>query len=197
MDEPRPLTEPATSPTWDFIGEGEFPAELDRPNWGAGLFALFWVWIYKVRGWRLALTALFIVPLVIENAVLLFIDPQTTFQTTVVVLGLVTDLAYLVARVYFGLNANRIIWELQRERREAAGGDPAKPIPAWRYAKSTRFWTRLGLAIVALSCVAEVALLVFRPESRSGALATWPIGAVVLIATFVIDRWRRRRKRAS
>jgi hypothetical protein len=180
-----------------FVGEGEFPAEFDRPNYGAALFLIIWAFLYRVRGWRALLVALFVVPLVIENLVLLFIGAQDPLQLSQRILDPVMLVGYLIAQAVFGLRANRIIWDQESARFEAAGGDPPHPIPLWRYRKSTRFWTMLGFALVAVDLVLEAVLLVVRHGSLMDVLTSLPFAVVPLFVIFLVDWWRRGRVAAS
>jgi len=180
-----------------FVGEGEFPAEFDRPNYGGAIFLVIWAFLYRVRGWRALLVSLIVVPLLIENVVLLFISAQRPFEIVQQVLGPVTFVVYLLAQAVFGLRANRIIWGQQAALFEASGGDPQRPIPIWRFRKSIRFWTRLGFGLVVLGVAVDAVLLVLRHTSWMEALASLPLTIVPLAAIFLIDLWRRSRVAAS
>jgi hypothetical protein len=171
----------------DFVGQGEFPAEFDRANWGAALFSYLWVWIYGLKPWIIGLTALILVPILTGEVALLLIDPELLPQT-MAVLSPISTIAWWAVIVVFGLRANRIVWEHERRRFAAAAGDPPRPIPLWRYRKSIALWTRLGLGLIALGLVVYIALWVFRPESRPGGWTSWPVSWIPLAVLFLLDR---------
>jgi hypothetical protein len=181
----------------DFLGQGEFPAELDRPNWGAAIFVVIWVFLYAVKRWRAWLVSLIVVPLLVENVVLLFIGADRPLTIARQVLDPLTLATFWVIQIAFGLNANRIIWRQQQARFDSAGSDPRRPIPMWRFRKSIRFWTRLGLALVVLGVTINVVLLAVHRESLAVAITSLPFSIVPLAVIASIDGVRRSRVPAS
>jgi hypothetical protein len=171
----------------DFVGQGELPAEFDRVNWDAALFSLIWVWIYGLKPWIIGLTALFLAPVLIENVVILFVSAQALPQA-MAVLDPISMVVWSVVIVVFGLRANRVVWEHERRRFASALGEPARPIPLWRYRKSTRFWTRLALGLIVLGFIGDVVLLIVQPELRAHMLTSWPGSWIPLTVLFVLDR---------
>lgn len=180
----------------DFIGEGDFPPEFDRVNWGAAIFFCVWVWIYGITPWIIGLTTLFLVPIPIEEAVVLFVSAPA-LSAAIAILNPIAMVAWWIVVVVFGLDANRIVWERRRREFSEAAGKPARPTPLWRYRKSAQFWTRLGLGLVALGVALDAVLIVLRPADALGALWAAPGIVVPLTILFVVDRIRLRRASAK
>jgi hypothetical protein len=179
-----------------FVGEGELPPDLDRPNYGAALVIFLWVWLWGLRRWAVGLTALLVALVIVENVLLLSLDPQFVLLTLHYYVAALAIPFWWVAQYRLGLDANRMLWERERKRFDECAGDPPRPIPLARYRESVALWTRVGLAFLALGVFGDVMLLVSHPDSMPSVLTSWPGSVVPVAAVFVVDTLKRRRSQA-
>jgi hypothetical protein len=187
--------ESAASAPADFIGQGEFPADLDSVNWPAYLFSYIWVWVYGVKPWVIGITALIVVPIVIENAVLLFVSSHLWSPMNAIVTPILSTLLAVVS-FYLGLNGNRILWEQER-RKFAQTGSPRDPIPATKYRKSKTRWSRVGFTLAGAALLFEVGAVVRRPASLASVLPAVAVTWLPVIVLLVVSRLRVNRSRSQ
>ncbi|MDR3686583.1 MAG: hypothetical protein P4L93_06485 [Coriobacteriia bacterium] len=172
-----------------FVGEGELRPDFNRVNWAATAFAPFWSLGYGPAPWGRIIWAVLLVPLVVENVVLLFIGvPQ--FDVVRHVVDAMYSVVIPVLAAYYGYNVDRWLWGREHQRIVEYPDLPAKLIPLNKYRRSRLFWTRIWLGLLALGLVADTALLVTRA-------ATWrdltpSLGFVVLAILLALDVRRRR-----
>lgn len=171
------------------MGEGSFPAEFDRVNWGALVFGPVLALVYGMWEWVAAFATLLLGSMVVREVAARF-DSQILARAQGVTGALLWP-CWLVASIAFGVLVNGQLWERERQEFEATGGDPVAPIPLWRFRASVRFWTRLSLAAFVLGLVWVLAVI------AKGQLTWTRPGPVVLLlpALLVYDRIRIRSRR--
>jgi hypothetical protein len=183
-------------PTGQRLGEGEFPLELDRVNFGAFLLAFLWAPFHRLWGWF----AVFVVLEVLESAMGLSTPqfPGGVFERPVVMVAF--RIVYWTVTVAFALRANRLVWAVERKRAARATGESVlrRSSLVSRYASNQRVWTLVGLVLLSAT---PLSLLIGSVNSIPGAVAdvavTVGAQAILLVGLFVYDRVRVARRRAQ
>lgn len=168
------------------LGEGEFPAELDRVNFGAFLLGVLWAPWHRLWGWFAVLVAMEILESVVGLTMLRFLGGMVAQ-----IIGMVVfRIGYWTVMVVFGLRANRLVWNAEERRVARAGGSPSRrPALITKYVAAERVWAVVGLVLLAL---APLSLLFGFPGSRSDVMfdvvSTIGTQIILMIALFVYDR---------
>jgi len=174
-----------------FVGEGDFPPEFDRVNWGAYGCSPVWLLMYGPRAWLLAFLGAVGAQILIDNIALLFFDSATVYPAVHIVTSAANAVILPLLLVSYAITVNRLLWRREQARFAAAGDIPAHPIPLARYRKSTRFWTRFFMALFVVGYAGSIGLYLTHRIELS---ALNPgVGTVVLIAVFIYDRVLARR----
>jgi hypothetical protein len=179
----------AAEPTGLRLGEGEFPPELDRVNFGAFLLGVLWAPFHRLWGWF----AVFVVLEALESAMGLssprFLGGVFARPVTMVAFRIV----YWTVTVAFALRANRLVWTEECKRGARTDGAPVRgrPFLVSRYVSNQRVWTLVGLILLA---VTPLSLLVGPVNSIPGAVAdvvvTVGTQAILLAGLWLYDRMR-------
>ncbi len=171
------------------LGEGEFPPELDRVNFGAFLLAFLWAPFHRLWGWF----GVFVILEALESA-MGFSAPGSLgglFEQPVVMVGF--RIVYWTVTVAFALRANRLVWTEQSKRAARTKGEsvPRPPSLASRYASNQRVWTLVGIVLLVGT---PLTLLIGSVNSIPGAFVdvavTVGTQAVLLAGLFAYDRVR-------
>jgi hypothetical protein len=176
-------------PTGSRLGEGEFPPELDRVNFGAFLLAFLWAPSHRLWGWF----GVFVVLEAIESAMGLSAPGFVggVFEQPGVMVGF--RIVYWMVTVAFALRANRLVWTGERKRAARTNGEsvPRQASLVSRYASNQRVWTFVGLILFVGT---PLSLLIGPVNSVPGAVAdvavTVGTQAILLAGLFVYDRVR-------
>lgn len=176
------------------LGEGEFPPALDRVNFGAFLLGVIWAPFHRLWGWF----AVFVALEVLESAMGLS-TPQFLGGVLEQPVAMVAfRIVYWAVTVAFALQANRLVWTVERKRasRTKAESDLRRPSSVSRYASNQRVWAIVGLVLLAAT---PLSLLVGPVSSVPGAALdvalTVGIQAILLAGLFTYDRVRSGRQR--
>jgi hypothetical protein len=169
------------------LGEGEFPPELDRANFGAFLLAVLWAPFHRLWGWF----GVFVVLEALESAMGLSAPGffGGVFEQPVAIVGF--RIVYWTVTVAFALRANRLVWTEERKRAARTKGEAAlrRPSLVSRYASNQRVWTLVGLILLVGT---PLSLLIGSVNRISGAVVdvavTVGTQAVLLAGLFVYDR---------
>jgi hypothetical protein len=171
------------------LGEGEFPPELDRVNFGAFLLGVLWAPFHRLWGWF----GVFVVLEVIESAMglsaLRFFGG--VFEQPVAMVAF--RIVYWTVTVVFALRANRLVWTEERKRAARTKGEsvPRRPSLVSRYTSNQRVWTIVGLILLV---AAPLSLLIGSVSSIPRAVVdvavTVGTQAILLVGLFVYDRMR-------
>ena len=187
-----PVDDPVGEPVpLGFVGEGPFPPEFDRVNWGAYGCSPFWLLMYGPRAWLFAFLGAVGAEILIDNIALLFFDSATVFPAVQKLTSVANAVVLPLLVVGYAITVNRLVWQREHARFAAAGDIPAHPIPLVRYRKSTRFWTRLFIAFFVVGYAGSIGLY-FTHRIQLSALNPG-VGTVVLISVFIYDRVLARR----
>ena len=173
------------------MGEGEFPLELDRVNFGAFLLAVIWAPFHRLWAWF----GVFVVLEVLESAMglgaLRFFGGVFEQPAAMVAFRIV----YWTVTVVFALRANRLVWTEERKRAARAEGvSPSRSgPPSSRGTPPTSVsWTLVGLILLVAT---PLSLLIGFGEQQSEApssmwLVTVGIQAILLVGLWGYDRLR-------
>jgi hypothetical protein len=136
-----------------YFGVGEPLPSLQRFNWGAFFLPLFWGAVYgswQILGvWMLALLS----PLLVGS--LLGTGQEVVAATAVVGVTVVAEVVAGVARLWAGLNANRLVWAREALRLEFI--PESKPrFTVERFVARQRVWTIWGAVIMGTSSLVAV-----------------------------------------
>jgi len=169
-----------------FVGEGEFPAELDRVSWVAAFFPFLWAVYYGMWTWAAGFAVIALTPLVLlgvlERPALRVMMPAVYFAVSA---------ASAVLAAVLALSTNRIIW--RRAQRDMGSNRRAiGPVTVERYARSTQFWAPLGLALLLFGLMSDASDLIQAGTFDGLALAKALVAPLVFIAVAAYDSLRRR-----
>ena len=178
------------------LGEGEFPPELDRVNFGAFLLAILWAPVHRLWGWF----GVFVVLEALESAMGLSAPGFLggVLEQPVMLVGF--RIVYWTVTVAFALRANRLVWTEQRKRaaRTKDRSVPRQPSLVSRYASNQRVWTLVGLILLVGT---PLSLLIGSVNSVPGAAVdvavTVGTQGVLLVGLFVYDRVRIARRQTQ
>jgi len=180
-------------PTGLRLGEGEFPPDLDRVNFGALLLAFIWAPSHGLWGWFGVFAVLEALESVIGLNVRLL---GGAFEQPVAMIAF--RIVYWTVTVAFALQANRLVWADERGRAAGAKNGTA-PKPGFlvaKYVSNQRVWTWVGLVLLAGAPLSLLIGSVNRiPGAAADVLATFATQAVLLAGLFVYDRMRIARRR--
>lgn len=178
------------------LGEGEFPPELDRVNFGAFLLAFIWAPFHHLWGWFGVFALLEAAEAVMGLSAPHFLGGVLELPVTMVAFRVV----YWGVTVAFAVRANRLVWEVERRRAaRVVNGEwaPRPPAHVSSYASNLRVWAVVGLVLLIAS---PVSLLIPSVGNVPGAAVdvavTTGTQAVLLAALFAYDRVRLARRRA-
>jgi hypothetical protein len=175
----------------DFVGEGEFPPELNRVNWGAYGCSPVWLLMYGPRAWLCAFLGVVGAKILVDNIALLFFDSVTVFPVVQKLTGTTLSVVIPLLLVRYAITVNRFLWRREQAKFAAAGDVPAHPIPLSRYRRSTRFWTRFFVVLLVIGYAGSIGMYLTHRIEWS---ALNPgLAAVVLIGLFIYDRVLARR----
>lgn len=137
----------------DHMGDGDFPAQLDRVNWGAFFFSGIWAFWYGFWWWIALLVAALVAGTDTGEVLAEILGGSALVLLWVRV---VCVCAVWGATLYLALNANRLVWESERDRlaRTPAGLDG--PITVGSYRKAQRTWAIAGLLLWAAVAIAAL-----------------------------------------
>lgn len=168
------------------MGEGDFPPELDRVNWGALLFTWIWAWVYGFWWWIGVVAAISVARVVTVGLLGRFVGGAVTLRTWVQTLF---DCAGWLAVLYLALNANRLVWASERNRLARDSGGRDKPVPVWKYRKTQRGWTVVGAILgVVIPLVLLRGSFSRRVESNREFLTGLLSEIAVIVGLIVYDR---------
>jgi hypothetical protein len=138
----------------DPMGDGDFPVEFDRVNWGAFFFSGIWAFWYGFWWWIALLVPALMAGTNAGEVLIGILGGSALVHFWVRV---VSVCAVWGATLYLALNANRLVWESERDRlaRTPVGVD--EPILVGRFRKTQRMWAIAGLVLWAGIAVAAVA----------------------------------------
>lgn len=183
-------------PTGLRLGEGEFPPELDRVNFGAFLLAFLWAPFHRLWGWF----GVFVLLEALESAMGLSAPGffGGVLDQPVVMVGF--RIVYWTVTVAFALRANRLVWTEERKRAARTKGESVlrRPSLVSRYASNQRVWALVGLILLVGT---PLSLLIGSVNSIPGAVVdvavTVGTQAVLLAGLFVYDRVRIAHRRTQ
>ena len=172
------------------MGEGDFPAELDRLNWSTVMWGGWWLLMYGVWPSLLALVALVAATLAVTNFLPTLAVPGSFASLATNAVRQVAWFAIVVSAAY---GANRHVWERERTRVERES-DQSVPRPAnlvSQYVASQRKWALIGLGFMVLAVADDL----FRKHALSTpAIIVANITMVAcLAALYLYDSVRRGR----
>lgn len=178
-----------------YVGVGEMPLELNRFNWGAFCLPLFWGAVYGswpvMAAWMLALAS----PLVVSS---LFGQTGASAQaaSAVIAATVVSEVVAGAARIWAGVNANRLVWRRETRRLDFVQGSKPRFTVA-RFSSRQRIWALWGLVIVGVGTVASAPFTepTWREYGLSYVGASMPV--MWLAAEIVLGRWLDVRMRAD
>ena len=176
-------------PSGPRLGEGEFPPELDRVNFGAFLLAILWAPFHRLWGWFGVFAVLEVLESVMGLSAPGFLGGL--LEQPVVTVGF--RIVYWGVTVVFALRANRFVWGTERKRAERAKADPTRKQPSLvsRYVSNQRVWTIAGLVLLAAMPLGLLVPSVSRvPGAAFDVAVTGGIQVVLLVGLFVYDRVR-------
>lgn len=184
------------APDGSRLGAGEFPQELDHPNFGAFLLAFLWAPLHRLWGWFVVFAALEVLESVMGLSAPHFLGgllerPEVTVAFRIV---------YWTVTVVFSLRANRLVWakEHSRSARGWPGTVVRQPPSVSRYASNQRVWTWVGIVLLVAT---PLSLLIGAVNSVPGAAydvaVTVGVQATLLAGLFLYDRVRFVRRRAQ
>jgi hypothetical protein len=180
-------------PTGSRLGDGEFPSELDRVNFGAFLLAFLWAPVHRLWAWF----GVFVVLEALESVMALSAPGFLggLLEQPVVTVGF--RIAYWTVTVAFALQANRLVWAKERKRAAWTEDEPGQKARflVSKYVSNERVWTLVGLVLLAGT---PLSLLIGPVSSIPGAVGdvavTVGTQAVLLVGLFVYDRVRVARR---
>lgn len=145
--------ETPVEPELDYLGVGAPSPALRRFNWGAFLLPLIWGAVYgswQILGvWMLALIS----PLFV--GALMGTGQERVTATAVVGVTVVSEVLAGLARLWAGLNANRLVWAREAMRLEYVP-DSTPRITVERFVSRQRVWTIWGAIIMGTSALVTV-----------------------------------------
>jgi hypothetical protein len=175
------------------LGEGEFPPEVDRVNFGAFLLAVLWAPFHRLWLWFGVFVALEVLEAVMGLSTPRFFDGPLSQLVAMVVFRVV----YWTVTVAFALRANRLVWTEEHDRAARAQGESVlkRPATVAKYVSNQRVWAAVGLVALA---VAPLSLLIGSAGSSPGVVgdvaATVGTQTILLAGLFVHDRLRIARR---
>lgn len=171
------------------VGEGEFPVELDRVNFGAFLLAFLWAPAHRLWGWFAVFAALETLESAMGLSAPGFLGG--VFERPAVMIGF--RVVYWSATVVFALRANRLAWRAQQKlaARATRGGTARRRALVSKYASNQRVWALVGIVLLVGT---PLSLLVSSVRSVPGAAqdvaVTVGTQAVLLVGLWLYDRSR-------
>jgi hypothetical protein len=178
------------------LGEGEFPQELDRVNFGAFLLAFLWAPFHRLWGWF----GVFVVLEGLESVMGLSAPGSFggVFERPVVMVGF--RIVYWAVTVAFALQANRLVWaeEHSRAARSKDESVARRPSLVARYVSHERVWALVGLILLVTTPLSLLIGSVNKiPGAATDVAVTVGAQAVLLVGLFVFDRVRIARRRTQ
>jgi hypothetical protein len=158
----------------DHMGNGDFPAELDRVNWGAFFFSGIWALWYGFWWWIALLVAAVAAGTNAGEVLIGLLGGSALVHFWVRV---VCVCAVWGATVYLALNANRLVWESERDRLARTPTGLDEPILVGSYRKIQRRWVLAGL--VTWAAIAIAALVQGSFASQAAMATEYLIAAAV------------------
>lgn len=186
------MPEPAESDQASAVlfGQGDFPEELNRLNWGAMFMGGIWALVHGVWRWLIAFIVLRIL------AIFVFLPFSNGELANSATWGLISsvlsEIIYWVILGVFALNANRLAW--QRTGRLMASGrhEPSALSPSIEsFSKAQRTWFLVGLALTVFQYANGYRTMMSQwPDRQVSALAGFACAGLVVGAFYLIDRRR-------
>jgi hypothetical protein len=172
------------------FGVGEFPRELSRFNWGAFLLPIAWGVVYGAWPVVAVWAAAALLPLVIA----MMLGEAAVLLQNVILVTVVAEIASGLARLWSGVNANRVLWKRDAMRLEVS--EKAKPrFTMERFRTRQRQWVIWSAALVGVTSAASIPLAasVWADYELTYVGAVMPIlwlGAEVLLGVWLDTRMR-------
>ncbi|MDZ4064723.1 MAG: hypothetical protein U1E22_08670, partial [Coriobacteriia bacterium] len=134
---------PAVAEPSQLFGQGEFPASLDRLNWGAVLMSALWALAYGM--WPISLLFL---ALRFGAVVLLGVLRATLASSPSLAIAMAVGIEVVtwVVLGVFGLRANRLAWQRHGARLGGRDSQPqSRPLTVEGYLTNQTIWVRVGI----------------------------------------------------
>ena len=186
------LGEPDTHQLEPRFGEGPFPPELDRFNWGPVLWSWIWAATHGLWGWARLLFAF--------NLTVFGLSFYVSFAHIVLPLALKAIVQIAIILLHWGLTismgvrANRIMWANQSER--LASDRPLlseKWLSISAFEASQYTWARTGFTLtVGALILTPFVIEEWLEPTRLMSTLSWP---VIAVALWLWDRQRRPNQR--
>jgi hypothetical protein len=136
------------------LGEGEFPARLDRVNWTLIFWGGLWVFYYGAWSWLALVLGLNIAAV----ALYLFVLSGGASAPVFLVASVIYVLASYTLLIVLAKRANRHVWERERRRvkRQSDESLPRLAQLVSEYVRGQRRWAWIGFAMLSLSTVSTL-----------------------------------------
>lgn len=177
-------TPPAPEP---MIGVGPLPTAIYRFNWGAFLMPGIWGLVYGV--WQFI--GLWMASILLPYGVIALLGGSDTATPTLSVLigsTVISEAFVGVARLWSGVNANRLLWNREQLRLAVVpGAAPRRPIG--KYIRRQRTWAYVGAALLvpAIALTAPAAFTEWQKYNLGAVAVLEPL--VWLIAELSLGAW--------
>jgi hypothetical protein len=175
------------------LGEGGFPPELDRVNWGAVFLSFFWALSRGLGTWAAGLFGLGVAQVVLTS-----LAYQSDEPLAIYVVAVVNAITGIGLSVFVGVRANRIVWN--REQSIAAGRNvfrlpPRESVAA--YVSRQRVWAFVGAAFLLLGFAVASTRYARGSLQYQRQLIGLIVEAIGFGSLFVLDRIRLLRRGRS
>jgi hypothetical protein len=162
-------------------GDGEFPSELDRLNWGMLLLPGFWTFFYGMWRWWLITLAVWAGMLILGWRLRVAAGSRLSDPVwALAVMGLV--IVPWVVHLWLATNANRALWLHEAKRLARSGAsNTVEAIVAWQ-----RTWAWIGWAIFGLGFVSAAWDVIGAPKKTMGGGLGVAAGAVVSVGAVAV-----------
>lgn len=178
------------------FGQGDFPAVLDRVNWGAILLGGLWAVINGV--WPAAL-ALITLRVLAFGFFLSFGQHLNDSAAMVLAVSLGAELLNWIVLGWFGMHANALAW--RSENRRIASGQwqpPGLTLSVQRYLDNQRNWVGLGALLLLMGyAMGYQRLLQASPLRANGAVWAYLVAPVALLVIWLLGRKRALKQAGS
>ena len=181
------VAEQTSASSCAFLGDGDFPDDMDRMNWGAALFDWLWALAHGAWGWVAVLTVVGIASRVLFAY--FYLAPIGRSVLAASIAAAVSELVFWGLSGALGMRANRIAWQHAQQR--VAISDVGTRTSVESYQQSQRIWFLLGGALTALGYGASwLRVATEFPDRLVPTIVGTATAVVVLLTLWLWDRAR-------